>query len=89
MLSGLQREAGREPASMSRASPGFEGARGEPLNCSIWGPSSERLVPVLDSKLWRMAFNYRSVANQISFQINYLCQARKGGSWAAGATCSF
>ena len=60
---------------MSRASPGFEGAHGGPLNCSIWGLSSEWLGPALASKLWGTAFNYRSVANQISFQINYLCQA--------------
>lgn len=63
---------------MSGASLGFEGAHGGPLNSSIWGRGSEWLGPLLANKLWGTAFNYRSVANQISFQINYLCQGLQG-----------
>lgn len=50
---------------------GFEGAHGGLLNPSIQGQRTR--APVLANKVCGMAFNYRSVANQISFQINYLC----------------
>lgn len=87
---GRSTEGGGAGANINEgASLGFEGVHGGPLNRSIWGRVSEWLGPVLTNKLWGMAYNYRRVANQISFQINYLCQACEGGSWAAGTTCSF
>lgn len=86
---GQSAEGGGAGANINEgASLGFEGVHGGPLNRSIWGRSLSGWAQCSPIN-WGTAYNYRSVANQISFQINYLCQACEGGSLAAGTTCSF